>query len=1010
MNQHNLNVDNEFFPSKEHIEPGLTALFLQQAERYPDHAAIISSERTLSYAQVMERAKSGAASLLRVGITNEEPVAILLLPGSEYIICELAVLLAGGTCVPLNPALPDNRLNMMLQEVHARLTVTEAAFEQRPLSTRFIKLASLPGAQPEDITLPETGVKHRSHVLFTSGTTGRPKGVEIEAGGIIRLVVNTCFMQIGRDDRVACIANPTFDASLIEVWGALLNGASLVLIAKETLLDPMLLEAVLENQAISFMLMTTSLFNFMAPRCPHAFRSLNYLLVGGETFNPHVLKMIPADEWPNHIVNAYGPTEGTTITLYHTIAAADLSTDEIPIGKPINNTEVYILDNDKHPVAEDATGEIYIGGDGLARGYVNQPELTGQKFVLAQLGENDLPTRLYASGDLGRRRRDGAIMYAGRRDNQIKLQGYRIEVEDIETQLLKSGLLLAAVACVVKKPGAESYLAAFVVPVSPVNFNHAFLSHWLKQRLPAYMLPRLHVVGSIPLNENGKADRAALADSQETAPASAEPAGEVESALLNIWQRVLDVRHATLEDEFFLLGGTSLQAARLVLEIKRRFAVRLSIQALYDAQTPRNLIGLLTQPADKTNDICTILLLDSRLPQDIAPLPSPPREWLDSDAGRVFLTGATGYTGAFVLRDLLLRPEVRQVFCLVRAGDNEKAMLRIQQNLTQYGLWNQAFSQRITALAGDIGRPRLGLDREQYRRLAAECDIIFHTASHISFIESYQSHRQANVTGVINILRLAVATTAKPLHYISTIAVTGPAGLLFPVDRLFEEDDISPYLAGMEYTLGYIQSKWVAERLLCQARERGVPLAIYRPGFMMADSKTGAGNPDDFMGRLIKGCINTGAYPLLPGDRKEFVTVDYVCAVLLAIASDNRRLGHIYHLIPPDEDQSISFNAFFELFEQCGYSLSPLPYKQWIQRLYDDPDLYSNPLMPLLPMLSEEVYDNLTVWETFKNLPRYDTGQTQAALAGNDAPKFTQTDRVLLARYLSYMKKIGFLE
>lgn len=997
------------------MEFGLASLFLQQVKRHSARPAIITPECTLSYAQLAEQAQILATELYQEGIQPEEPIAILLGAGAEHIVCQLAVLLAGGTCVPLHPSLPDERLNFMLQEVNAKLTITDAGSAARPLSTRFIRSDSDRAADNGHIEPPvrDSGLNQRSHILFTSGTTGRPKGVEIEARGIVRMLVDSSYIHITPTDRVACHANPAFDGSFLEVWGALLNGAALVIIAKETLLDPKRLEDTLQQYAVSYLFMTTSLFNFIAPQCPNVFRSLNYLLVGGEAFNLQALKSLSPKAWPKILLNCYGPTEGTTITLCHPIVADDLHTDCVPIGRPLDKTEVHILDSQLQPVAQGRQGEIYIGGEGLARGYVNRPELTREKFITVEIAGEEHPKRLYQSGDLGWQRPDGAIMYAGRVDNQIKLQGYRIEVEEIESQLLKSDQLLAAVVCIIRQEVGDAYLRAFIVPKHPDSFDSNALLSDLKQHLPPYMLPRLQVIAAIPLNENGKADRTFLLAQAEAPQVAAEHPSELPQGvaeLLSIWQQVLDAPQPTLDDEFFLLGGTSLQAARLVLEIKRHFGLRLSIQDLYDAQTPRNLLRLLHQPQEAVeSDICATLLRDSQLPEDIQPLSQLPQSWLAPSAGRVLLTGATGFMGAFCLRDLLRLEGVRQIVCLVRAKDDDVAMQRVRETMTRYGLWRQELSIRIVALAGDLAQPQLGLNNATYRRLTAECDVIFHTAAHISFIEPYQTHRETNVMGVINLLRLAVTDKAKPLHYVSTIATMGPAGLLFPVERFYEEDDLMPYWEGMKYTLGYIQSKWVAERLMWQAKERGIPLAVYRPGFMMTDSITGVGNPEDFMWRVIKGCINTGASPLLPGDRKELITVDYACAALISIASDNSQLGRVYHLIPPSDSHSISLNAFFELFAQCGYPLTPIPYKQWLQRLHDDPDLDNNPLMPLLPMLSEVVYEDLTMWEVFSKIPRYDASQTQSALAKTGGPDYTPTNAALLTRYLGYMKNIGLL-
>lgn len=997
-------------------ELDLATLFLQQVTQNPAHPAIISPEYTLSYAQLAEQAQILAIQLYQKGIQPEEPVGILLGSGAEHIICQLAVLLAGGTCVPLHPSLPDDRLDFMLREVKAKLTITDAPSASRPLSTHFISFESdrTITNTPSELPVRSKGLNQRSHILFTSGTTGQPKGVEIEARGIVRMLVNSSHIRIKPTDQVACHANPAFDGSFLEVWGALLNGATLVIIAKEILLDPKRLENTLQQYAISYLFMTTSLFNFLAPQCPTAFRSLNYLLVGGEAFNLQALKSLSPEAWPKILLNCYGPTEGTTITLCHAIEKTDLHADCVPIGRPLNNTQVYILNNHLQPVEPGQQGEIYIGGEGLARGYINRPALTKEKFPTLHIAGEEEPKRLYQSGDLGWQRPDGAIVYAGRVDNQIKLHGYRVEVEEIETQLLKDDQLLAAVVCLIRPETGDAYLKAFIVPRHPDSFDNNAVLNRLKQHLPPYMIPRLQVMTAIPINENGKADRASLLTHATKPQIAAELTLDLSQAatqLLLIWQQVLDEPEPTLDSEFFLLGGTSLQAAHLILEIKRHFGLRLSIQDLYDTQTPRNLLRLIQQPpAAAENNICDTLLLDSQLPEDIQPLPQAPQPWRTPSTGRVLLTGATGFMGAFCLRDLLKLEQVRQVICLVRASDDGAATQRVKDSLSRFGLWQQEFSTRIVALASDLAQPQLGLNDETYEQLAENCDVIFHIAAHISFIEPYQAHRETNVTGAINLLRLAVTGQAKPLHYVSTIATTGPAGLLFPIERFYEEDDLMPYWEGMKYTLGYIQSKWVAEQLMRQARERKIPIAVYRPGFMMTDSVTGVGNPEDFMWRVIKGCIQTGISPLLPGDRKELIPVDYASAALISIASDNSKLGRVYHLIPPTDSHSISLNDFFELFSQCGYPLTPIPYKQWLQQIHDDPDLYNNPLMPLLPMLSEIVYEDLTAWEVFGKIPRYDASQTRAALAETDGPTYTPTNPELLTRYLNYMKNVGLLQ
>ncbi|MGB7196620.1 MAG: amino acid adenylation domain-containing protein [Collimonas pratensis] len=490
----------------------LVERFVQQVERYPHRPAVITAERTVSYAELAQQAQSLAACLRLQGVQNETPVAIFLKSDIEHIVCQLGILFAGGSCVPLNIAAPDERLNFMLQEVQASLTITDASLAGRSLSTSFILFGSYPACSASDMKYPgkEMDLSHRAYILFTSGTTGRPKAVEVEARGIMRLVVNASYLPLAPDDRFGSISSPDFDAILLEVWGALLNGAAAVVIAKEILLNPEQLKSALRSHAVTTLMVTPSLFSFVTTLCPSAFQNLDCLMIAGEAFNLHALKRLSPKDWPKKIYNAYGPTENTTFTLYYSVVAADLDGDSIPLGKPIAKTEAFILDDRLQPVAAGALGEIYVGGDGVARGYLNRPDLTAEKFIVTEIAGEAGAKRLYKTGDLGWQRSDGAFMYAGRIDNQIKLQGYRIEAEEIEVQLLNSGLLQEAVVCAVKKEGDEGYLLAFVVPIHPADFSSRQLLDELRLRLPPYMLPRIHVVDAIPMNANGKADRSKL--------------------------------------------------------------------------------------------------------------------------------------------------------------------------------------------------------------------------------------------------------------------------------------------------------------------------------------------------------------------------------------------------------------------------------------------------------------------------------------------------------------------
>ncbi|CAM3186103.1 putative Nonribosomal peptide synthase (NRPS) [Xenorhabdus nematophila ATCC 19061] len=998
------------------IECDLIDILKRKALEHPDHHAIITEERVINYRDLIHQSQSLASHLYNIGIKRETPVAILLEPGIEQIISQIAILMVGGSCVPLDPAMPDSRLCFMLQDLKINLTLTTHQYQERVLPTGFVIIHEniLKNPRTKDLPNIHRCKSHRSHVLFTSGTTGTPKAVELEARGILRIVVNPTYINLTATDKIASICNPTFDVYLFEIWGALLNGASIVVIPRKIIIDPYQFEAILEKFSINILIITASLFHLIAHTCPQAFGHLRYLLIGGEALNPHALRQVLQSAPPKHLINCYGPTESTIMSLIHEITLDELTEESVPIGKPIANTDIYILDENQQSVAPNQIGEMYLGGEGLARGYWNRSEINAQRFIMADVGENNQLERIYKTGDLGLQRSDGVYMYSGRVDNQIKIRGHRIEIEEVEIQLIRSKLLQSAAVCIIKKENIEPYLIAFIVPREPATFSKQTLIKWINDYLPEYMRPRLSIVENIPLTLNGKMDKSRLLTeysqkreqrllSQSNAEMSAE-----ELILLNIWREILDDEEITLDNNFFESGGNSLQAARLIIEIENKMQQRLPIQLLYDSPTPRELVASLQQEKSLSDDICTIMLKDCELPPDIQPLSQSPKPWLNSNSGRVLLTGATGFLGAFFLRDLLLQTEINKVICLVRSHDDESALLRIKENLNKYGLWKEEFLPRLQVIASDLGKPQFALNPEIYDQLSTECDVIFHLAAHINYTQPYSMHYSGNILGTLNILRFAVSKKIKPLHYVSTISVFGPAGLLSSVSRIDEDDDITSYLDNLKYDSGYSQSQWVVEQIIWQAKDRGIPLAVYRPGFIMGDSLTGAGNHNDFVSRLTKGCIAMGAYPLLENQREEFVPVDYVSQALLNISCDNCNLGKSYHLVSPDSKQSIDLNTFFSLFNQCGYHLKGMRYSEWLKELETNQNLTDNPLTPLLPMLSEKIYRELTRWEVYKNMPAYDAKNTESAL--QETPiTYTPMDSDLLERYLAYWKHIGFL-
>lgn len=1000
---------------------GLDALFARQVAARPHALAIDAGAELVTYTELDARASRLAHSLRDRGVGKETPVGVLMGPRVEQIVVQVALAKAGATYVPLDPAYPHDRLALMTEDAGISLIVTDAA--NAPLATSKERLC-VDGDRhridqnPSAFPFLDNGPDGRTHVLYTSGSTGQPKGIEIVAKSISRLVMETDYVQFGPDDRVAQMASLSFDASIFEVWGALLNGSALVIIPKVRALDPHALRAELSERRVTVMFMTTSLFHLAAQTCPDAFASLRYVVIGGERADATTLRGVLQAGGPQHLVNGYGPTEGTTFSTACDVTLESLTRGSVPIGRPIRNTLVYILDAQRRPVGVDEIGEIYIGGDGLARGYLNRPELTNERFVMVEGLRPEGPVRLYRTGDQASWRSDGMIEFLGRTDFQVKIRGHRIELEEIEATISTLVDVKSAALTVQERAHGDKSLVAHVVLHDRARLTPAALQAELAKKLPRYMVPdRISVREAMPLNANGKIDRKALAASETASQPDAKTRDPHEVAIGAMWAALLEVDDVSPTDRFFTLGGTSLLAARMVLQVREVCRADFPLNAIYDSDQLREFVAVVraaqrgAQGSGAVVDGPDTWKADAVLDHDVrATLTATDRSSSSTALGvdtRIFFTGATGFLGAFLLRDLLVRGH-EDVRCLVRAESVSEGLARIRSALNKYELWKEEFGRRIIPVPGDLSKIRFGLDAAAFASLAKSVDAVIHTAAQVNYVQTYAAHRAANIGGTTEIIRLAVTGRLKPLHHVSSIGIFGPSGF-FGGNRVVREDsNLDDYTEYLRYDLGYSASKWVAEKLVWTAKDLGLPTRVYRPGFIMGDSRTGAGNADDFVGRAVRGMIQAGVCPDLPRQRKEFVPVDYVSQAIVTIAGREDTLGGAFHLVPPDPARSVDVNRFHELLQECGYPLKTLPYAAWVERLMEECRTRDNPLCSLVPMLGDPVHENLTRWELYADMPVYDASKAAAALRGSGI-EHAYMDRALVEKYLAYWVRTGQL-
>ncbi len=562
-------------------------LFEEQVEKTPDHIAVVFKDRTLTYKELNERANALARLLLEEHHVQPEAFVGVLMDRSEWVPAVLlAILKAGAAYMPIDPAYPRQRVEFILNDSSCRLVISDESHgadlsdftgvEMIEATAAGVGPASNPGRRGDGGCL--------AYVIYTSGSTGRPKGSLIEHRSVARLALNTNYTPLDESVRILQTGSLAFDASTFEIWGALLNGGSLCLPPELAMLDAREIGRMIRRFGVTTMFLTTSLFNRLVEEDVSVFQGLDHLLMGGERVSPrHVNMTIRAH--PNlTFKHVYGPTESTTFTTCFHVESEFES--NIPIGAPISNTTVYVLSPNNQPAPIGTPGEICIGGDGLARGYLNRSELTEEKFV-----ENPLEPgkRMYRTGDIGRFWQDGNIEFLGRIDDQVKIRGFRVELEEIEIRLLAHDAVKEAVLVARDfQDAGNKEIAAYMTGNEPLNAN--ILREWLKESLPDYMIPSCFIqMEEMPLNLNGKLDINALPDPAEAGMSTGReymaPRDAVEIKLADIWRKVLHVSDIGILDNFFEIGGHSLRATRVISMIHKEMNAEISLRDFFTHST-----------------------------------------------------------------------------------------------------------------------------------------------------------------------------------------------------------------------------------------------------------------------------------------------------------------------------------------------------------------------------------------------------------------------------------------
>lgn len=978
---------NEFETNK--APKTLVALFEQQVEKTPDKTALILSGLGISYQDLNKKSSHIASQLIAAGVKSGDFIACYQEQSIERIITLLGIIKSGAAYVPLDTAYPIDRIKTILEDTKPKFLITTAKFDLKSeMEQPVLFIENLMNAPLEHIqkSYKDTHAPtDLAYVIHTSGTTGQPKGVLIEhqsLGNFITEYGN--LLELSENDRTLQFSPYNFDGSVIDMWIPLTKGATIHLYPNNKLLGDHLSEFIAQH--------SISVIPFISPSVLATIPQnedlplLKVIGTGAETCPPQV-----SQYWKKRakLLNMYGPTESTVAV--NTFVFDDIHPDNT-IGTAIKNMKLYVLDQYLRQVPDGVIGELYISGIQLSRGYLNKPQLTAEKFIKNPFANNETGfySRMYKTGDQVKILADGMLEYVGRADYQVKIRGYRIELAEIENTLCKIKGIKNATVHIHKTLGGVKSLRAFVSGDATI----AHIKSELNRKLPSYMIPNeIFMVETIPVKSNGKIDLESLNQMaenliNETTGIQEEPLNDYEKIIREIWSEVLERKITSLEDDFFQLGGHSLLLTKLYNKLFKHFPNTISLSELYINNSIRKL-ALLIEEREARPELQNYGLGLDPLSEEIkkdATIASDAFKFNVSKKGNftnpkaILLTGVTGFVGLNILVELLASTSA-DIYLLIRADNETLAKERLFEALENQLISADIFDEkRIKILAGDLAKPLLGLSTEKYEELTQLIDVVHHAGSAVNFIQPYSYMKAANVDALYTLIRFITTHQLKQLSLLSTVGVFSWEHYFTKPALIMEDTDTQSAFKYLSRDMGYIQSKWVMEQVAQEAIKQGVPIVIFRLGYVFCHSLTGATAKYQWWGSLIKTCIQLKAYPILIDQKEELTMVDFVSKAITYISRNPDSIGQIFHLSPEPED-NMTVTEFFELLrEEFNFDLKPIPYLEW-RALWENDE--NSPLYPLLNLFKFVAYDNKSIIEVHQNTPDFDISNTKKFLEGS---------------------------
>lgn len=998
------NTKTEFPKNKTVVQ-----LFEEQVKKNPNNVSVVFCDKKITYKELNEKSNQLANYLIEKGVHKGDVIPLLLDKSLEAIVAIIAILKLGGIYLPIDIGYPKERIEYILKDSKSNILLTSRNLN---LETRLLIKKIYIDLDTESIysVCDKENINYignssdLAYIMYTSGSTGKPKGVMVQHKNIVRLVKNTNYIEFKKEDKILQTGSIVFDACTFEIWGALLNGLELYIIKKEELLDAEKFHTYIIKNKISILWLTAPLFNQLTEENPHMFSTVRCVLTGGDVLSCKHINMVRKANPKLILINGYGPTENTTFSCCFKIEKE--YKNSIPIGIPISNSTCYIMSKDENLQPIGIPGELWVGGDGVGKGYLNNIELTEKNFIKNPF-ENG---KTYKTGDLAKWNKDGTIEFLGRIDSQIKIRGFRVELSEITTVIsLYNGIKEAYTIC--RDFKGEKSICTYIV--SDENVDTEKVKTYMAKFLPQYMIPKYIVqVKYLPKNQNGKIDKNALPEitfKLNNKKTILKPTSSMEDKIIEILKNVLNLDEISIDDNFFEIGGDSISAMRLQIEALRN-NINITYGDIFKYPVVKQMANFIEKNIviDRKNIVKDIYKYDKIIEKNVEEnlinkdIPYTPM-------GNILITGVTGFLGIHIL-DSYLKQEKGIIYCLIRSKNHISSIDRLKKVLHFYfkNKYDKYIGNRIQCIEGDITKEKLGLTEEEYYMIGKNITTLIHSAALVKHFGNIKEFEEINVNGTKRIVDFCKTFNIRLMH-ISTISVSGNNFAEGAYIKNNIKDDIyygeNNFYVGQNLDNVYVRSKFLAEEEVLKGISEGLSAYILRMGNLTSrysEGKFQQNHLENAFVSRIKTFLQIGCIPdYMTNGYVEFTPIDYSADSIVKIANHYDKEFSIFHIL---NYKHLKLTKFYDILKKLGINVKIVSSDEFlkiIDEILNDKDKTSI-LQGIIRDFDSDrklIYDsNIKITENF----------TKSFLKKIDF-EWPEIDIEYIRKYLEYLIGIGYL-